>query len=216
MWEPRRLTTLWASTACYRDSFTCTLNYRETVHICKYKAVWWYTVIIYTINLISVRGKVHIIRGLREDDRFKFVPCILVFYPMSTVNSFPGTKRPGRGAGHSPPSRMMELYLHSTSSWHFLNKYRETSSFTLCSVRFHCHNTYIQFEIFSCPNGLIKFFNVPCGRTPRYVCLTWRCITPPEPTSPWCTTNFRNTRNPTAGIIRLKIIAIVVELSFSQ
>jgi hypothetical protein len=23
MWEPRRLTTLWAFTACYRDSFTC-------------------------------------------------------------------------------------------------------------------------------------------------------------------------------------------------
>jgi hypothetical protein len=22
MWKPRRLTTLWASTACYRDSFT--------------------------------------------------------------------------------------------------------------------------------------------------------------------------------------------------
>jgi hypothetical protein len=22
MWEPRRLTTVWASTACYRDSFT--------------------------------------------------------------------------------------------------------------------------------------------------------------------------------------------------
>jgi hypothetical protein len=22
MWEPRRLTTIWASTACYRDSFT--------------------------------------------------------------------------------------------------------------------------------------------------------------------------------------------------
>jgi hypothetical protein len=22
MWEPRRLTTLWVSTACYRDSFT--------------------------------------------------------------------------------------------------------------------------------------------------------------------------------------------------
>jgi hypothetical protein len=22
MWEPRRLTTLWASTACYRDNFT--------------------------------------------------------------------------------------------------------------------------------------------------------------------------------------------------
>jgi hypothetical protein len=24
MWEPRRLTTLWASTACYRDGFTFT------------------------------------------------------------------------------------------------------------------------------------------------------------------------------------------------
>jgi hypothetical protein len=24
MWEPRRLTTLWASTACYMDSFTFT------------------------------------------------------------------------------------------------------------------------------------------------------------------------------------------------
>jgi hypothetical protein len=27
MWEPRRLTTLWASTACYRDSFTFTFIY---------------------------------------------------------------------------------------------------------------------------------------------------------------------------------------------
>jgi hypothetical protein len=26
MWEPRRLTTLWASTACYRDSFTYLLH----------------------------------------------------------------------------------------------------------------------------------------------------------------------------------------------
>jgi hypothetical protein len=26
MWEPRRLTTLWASTACYRDSFTFRVN----------------------------------------------------------------------------------------------------------------------------------------------------------------------------------------------
>jgi hypothetical protein len=25
MWEPRRLTTLWASMACYKDSFTVTL-----------------------------------------------------------------------------------------------------------------------------------------------------------------------------------------------
>jgi hypothetical protein len=26
MWEPRRLTTLWASTACYRDGFTFIYN----------------------------------------------------------------------------------------------------------------------------------------------------------------------------------------------
>jgi hypothetical protein len=32
MWEPRRLTTLWASTACYRDSFTSytTIQWQET------------------------------------------------------------------------------------------------------------------------------------------------------------------------------------------
>jgi hypothetical protein len=28
MWEPQRLTTLWASMACYRDSFTVTLPIR--------------------------------------------------------------------------------------------------------------------------------------------------------------------------------------------
>jgi hypothetical protein len=28
MWEPRRLTTLWASTACYRDNFTFYLLFR--------------------------------------------------------------------------------------------------------------------------------------------------------------------------------------------
>jgi hypothetical protein len=27
MWEPRRLTTVWASTACYRDSFTFLLPF---------------------------------------------------------------------------------------------------------------------------------------------------------------------------------------------
>jgi hypothetical protein len=29
MWEPRRLTTLWAYTACYRDNFTFTFTYVE-------------------------------------------------------------------------------------------------------------------------------------------------------------------------------------------
>jgi hypothetical protein len=29
MWEPRRLTTLWASTSCYRDSFTFIISWHE-------------------------------------------------------------------------------------------------------------------------------------------------------------------------------------------
>jgi hypothetical protein len=32
MWEPRRLTTLWAFTACYRDSFTFTLPLLLKIH----------------------------------------------------------------------------------------------------------------------------------------------------------------------------------------
>jgi hypothetical protein len=45
--------------------------------------------------------------------------------PMGTKGSFPGVKRPGREADHSPPSsdevkEWVELYLHSrnTPSWH--------------------------------------------------------------------------------------------------
>jgi hypothetical protein len=33
MWEPRRLTTLWASTACYRDSFTFFTDYQLLINI---------------------------------------------------------------------------------------------------------------------------------------------------------------------------------------
>jgi hypothetical protein len=32
MWEPRRLITLWASTACYRDSFTIFFTFLSKVH----------------------------------------------------------------------------------------------------------------------------------------------------------------------------------------
>jgi hypothetical protein len=49
-----------------------------------------------------------------------------VSYPMGTRGSFPGVKRPGHKADHSPPSsadakECVELYLHSpnTCSWHF-------------------------------------------------------------------------------------------------
>jgi hypothetical protein len=45
-------------------------------------------------------------------------------YPMGNRGSFPGVKRPGREADHSPPSsaevkEWVELYLHSTNkpSW---------------------------------------------------------------------------------------------------
>jgi hypothetical protein len=33
MWDPRRLTTLWASTACYRDSFTFTFCYTPILFV---------------------------------------------------------------------------------------------------------------------------------------------------------------------------------------
>jgi hypothetical protein len=33
MWEPRRLTTLWASTACYRDSFTFFMGSMQLAHV---------------------------------------------------------------------------------------------------------------------------------------------------------------------------------------
>jgi hypothetical protein len=38
MWEPRRLTSLWAFTACYRDSFTFTVTYKK-VKIRIYKTI---------------------------------------------------------------------------------------------------------------------------------------------------------------------------------
>jgi hypothetical protein len=37
MWESRRLTSLCASTACYRDSFAVTLRYTWIHHVGKYK-----------------------------------------------------------------------------------------------------------------------------------------------------------------------------------
>jgi hypothetical protein len=33
MWEPRRLTTLWTSAACYRDRFTSFKNPNATIHL---------------------------------------------------------------------------------------------------------------------------------------------------------------------------------------
>jgi hypothetical protein len=39
MWEPQRLTTLWASTACYRDSFFYLHNRRGFMIMCCYLTV---------------------------------------------------------------------------------------------------------------------------------------------------------------------------------
>jgi hypothetical protein len=36
MWKPRRLTTLWASTACYRDSFTLQYYLRSLYYLFSY------------------------------------------------------------------------------------------------------------------------------------------------------------------------------------
>jgi hypothetical protein len=55
MWEPRRLTILWASTACYRDSFTFTLFRTEVTgswascHACSMERV-------FTLVLLRTRG----------------------------------------------------------------------------------------------------------------------------------------------------------------
>jgi hypothetical protein len=40
MWKPRRLTTLWASTACYRDRFTFTLHNMLSFSHCYVWGAW--------------------------------------------------------------------------------------------------------------------------------------------------------------------------------
>jgi hypothetical protein len=44
IWEPRRLTTLWASTACYRDSVTFILDVPERRIVCVYEVSLFYSV----------------------------------------------------------------------------------------------------------------------------------------------------------------------------
>jgi hypothetical protein len=74
MWEPRRLTTLWAFTACYRDSFTFFSN--------------------------PGRGKIFLFFTMsRPALRPTHPPIQWVPGALS-----PGAKRPGRKADHSPPS----------------------------------------------------------------------------------------------------------------
>jgi hypothetical protein len=40
MWEPRRLATLWASTACYRDSFTFYINTKSDF-LATFMYIWY-------------------------------------------------------------------------------------------------------------------------------------------------------------------------------
>jgi hypothetical protein len=63
-------------------------------------------------------------------------------YPMGTKGSFPGVKRPGREADHSPPSsaevkECVELYLqsHNTPSWRGAQlKHRDSFTFTYAEL----------------------------------------------------------------------------------
>jgi hypothetical protein len=84
MWEPRRLTTLWASTACYRDSFTVFL--------------------ITTDYRLEDCGLI-----LNKDRRIFFSPERLdrLWGPPNLLSngywvSFLGGKAPGHEADHSP------------------------------------------------------------------------------------------------------------------
>jgi hypothetical protein len=62
MWEPRRLTTLWASTACYRDSLTFfTLKVLIECDFVVYvkngfEAYWWN---------IAVKGKGKVVHAMK-------------------------------------------------------------------------------------------------------------------------------------------------------
>jgi hypothetical protein len=80
MWDPQRLTTLWAFTACYRDSFTFFFTLRYGLESRQEQG-------------FSPLHSVQTDSGAHPTS-----------YPMSTGGSFPGVKRPVREAVHSPPT----------------------------------------------------------------------------------------------------------------
>jgi hypothetical protein len=57
MWEPRRLTTLWASTACYRDSFTFYLIFMRPSSLTIYNKTGWSDHIL-RMNEVRIQKKV--------------------------------------------------------------------------------------------------------------------------------------------------------------
>jgi len=82
-----------------------------------------------------------------------------VFFPVGTMGSFPGVKRPGREADHSPPSSVevkgcVELYLYSPSmlSWRGAQKHRDKFTFTLNFI-FHLYERHV--HVFQYPSSLL-------------------------------------------------------------
>jgi hypothetical protein len=95
MWEPRRPTTLWASTTCYRDSFTFLLTHGTTIWILT--ALKTLQRFLYAFgNVWSRDSSVGIVTGYGMDDR-----GVGVRVPVGS-RIVPSPRRPDRFWG--PPS----------------------------------------------------------------------------------------------------------------
>jgi hypothetical protein len=97
MWEPRRLTTLWASTACYRDSFT----FSFLLYVCLV-ARWtvlrkWHSTHCYLQELLSIFAEIQRETPVHEMKstvwkgvRSLFIGVLIIFYqkiPLSCIGS---------------------------------------------------------------------------------------------------------------------------------
>jgi hypothetical protein len=111
MWEPRRLTTLWASTACYRDSFTLK-QYQITGDISVDISMGYGM-----DDQGSIPGKARdfsLLHSVQTDSG-----AHPASYKIDTGGSVTGIKQPGLESDNSPPrSRMLKLYLHSPTHPH--------------------------------------------------------------------------------------------------
>jgi hypothetical protein len=100
--EPRRLTTLWASTACYRDSFTFLLLYKKNILIVS-------TALSSGMKLPEVRYKSTYVSEGHTDSIFMVKEFILLCRALLTACFFPLFPRLNlRATGwrqHIPPKR---------------------------------------------------------------------------------------------------------------
>jgi hypothetical protein len=84
MWEPRRLTPVRASTACYRDSFIVILLVRSDS----------------SVDTVTGRGKGFFSSPQRPDSLWVHTASYLVVLRANSQ----GSRRPGHESDHSPPS----------------------------------------------------------------------------------------------------------------